>query len=330
MKMVKKIWEIIKRYWRKLGFLIIVVPITFIGLTRFLYDVLPGRKIATESDWISFSGSYLGIIGAIGIFWWQMKVEKQKSIDEKKEKEKDEILNLLNEILFFSTKDNTDLNIKAIQAMFSFKFDEYSTEKEYSIITGNWSKILEEDRKILFSKKMKSLYYKNIYCINEINKDYFTFLRKKNFIKDIYEQIFNSKKLNDYEKNIIDFFNLNIGIEIKENIKNIKKYEDIKNNMSKYLENIQIEKWKETIIKYKLGPKNDSDKIDLFLNLVECLFNHVIEKDDVLKEELLEKKKAFKISISYLKSFNERIKNAEDNLIELNKESTSLKKELED
>lgn len=70
----------IKKHWKEVLFLILGVPIIFISITYFLFDILPGNEIIEKNNWISFAGSYLGIMGAVGAVWWQMKKEENDEI----------------------------------------------------------------------------------------------------------------------------------------------------------------------------------------------------------------------------------------------------------
>lgn len=321
---LKKIKEYIKRFWYNkyfhIGILIITVPFLFILVLKFIYAFLPEEKIGEAGEWISFAGSYLGVIGAVGAVWWQMKVEKQKSINEKEQKENDKILNLLNELIFFTSKKNINEDMELTQKIFSTFFKLYDIEKKYDIIGGNWKNILEEDRKILFSKKLDSFYFQTISTVKNINFNYFIFIKNRNCVHDIYHIILNSKVLNDSEKKVINHISFNL----------VKKCGHDENLINKYLEKINIKEWKNTIHYYKFESQNYFIKINLFLELLEQLYDYVVEEDPILKDKILEKKETFQFSINFLKLFNKRIQDIEKNLNIMHEKAVAKKKELEE
>jgi len=314
--MVKKIWEIIKRYWRELVFLIIVVSIAFIGLTRVLFFILPGEIIGEKSNWVSFSGSYIAVIGAVGAVWLQIKKEKEQRIAEKEKKENDKILNLLNEVIFFSNKDNFENSIKETKKLFSLNYDLYVSEKKDGIIIGNWRKFLEEDRKILFSNKLDPFFFETISKIDRINSDYFIFLEKRKYIDKIYVKLYSSKNTFLSELHIIttisSYFWGDIDLVKEDIFKDIEKKE-----------------FKEVFENYSFDNQNLFSKVELYLKLIGLLYGDVLEKDDSLKEELKNNIEQFRDSIEFLKEFSKRIIEVEKSLDKMHKKAKHLKTELE-
>lgn len=314
----------VKKYWKEVLFLILGVPTIFVGITYFLFDILPGDKIIEKNNWIGFTGSYLGIIGAVGAVWWQMKVEKQKSIDEKKEKEKDEILNLLNELSFFSKESIFKPSIRGVQETFSPIFNLYKMERKINIIKGNWDKILIEDRKFLFSKDGEP-FYKTIYKVNKLNLNCPNFISNLTYLKTIYLKIYDKSKLSSCEKKGIDHLIASIAVG-----KNTER-----GIMNKYLNDTQIfdckaflnEYLKDTWKEEDLNPNYEN--IRLFLNLLGVIYNYVLKNDNSLKQELLDKKVDFDLSLSFLKKFNKDLNDIEKNFHEMSKQINKLKKEIE-
>lgn len=309
----------IKKYWKEVIFLILGVPIIFVSITYFLFDILPGNKIIEKNNWISFTGSYLGIIGVVGAVWWQIKAENEKLINEKKEKENDKILNLLNELIFFSKKDNFNNDIIEMKKIFSPYYNLYTTEKKYDIIRGNWEKILEEDRKILFSNKLDPFFFETISKINRINFDYFIFLEKRNYIKNIYFEIYNSDVLNDCEKKII----FHVGFNL------VTDFNYSKETIELYLEKIKIKEWKNIFKIYPYNNQTHFNKIELFFKLIGPLYDYFLENSNISKDEIENNKKLFENSVGFLELCNKRIVEVGIDLEIMHKKAKYLKIELE-
>lgn len=66
-------------------FLAIIIPFLFLLILRLTYDFLPGIEFGDKNSWITFGGTYLGAIVAIGGVVYQIKnVEKERGFKEKK------------------------------------------------------------------------------------------------------------------------------------------------------------------------------------------------------------------------------------------------------
>lgn len=83
---------------------ILVMPIIFIGILKLYYIIIPGEEIGNISDWIVFSGSYIGIITAAFGIWYQVQVNKKYEIDKENKKKKENLISLFH--LFIDASDN--------------------------------------------------------------------------------------------------------------------------------------------------------------------------------------------------------------------------------
>ncbi|MGL5902179.1 MAG: hypothetical protein ACRCZO_05780, partial [Cetobacterium sp.] len=57
---------------------ILSAPIISIGILKLYYIIIPGEKIGSVGDWISFAGGYVGAIVALVGIWWQIKYDEKK------------------------------------------------------------------------------------------------------------------------------------------------------------------------------------------------------------------------------------------------------------
>lgn len=92
----------IKYFW---GLIVLIIPFTFAVFLKFIYEYLPGNKIGSIEDWISFSGGYIGALLALGGVWWQIKYNENK----KKKNFKNYILEITNWNLDKITNENLEI-----------------------------------------------------------------------------------------------------------------------------------------------------------------------------------------------------------------------------
>lgn len=172
----------IKKHWKEVLFLILGVPIIFISITYFLFDILPGNKIIEKNDWIGFAGSYLGIIGAVGAVWWQMRKE-----------ENDEIKGLLcyiKDILKYN-KENYTLEY----------MDRINNQAASVIWMPNYWKFEVKLKKFEFTRNEVMLLYKHKHDylidleknIDEVILSYYLSVEQENIFIEIEENIINKK-----------------------------------------------------------------------------------------------------------------------------------------
>lgn len=88
-------------------FLTIIIPFLFLLTLRLTYDFLPGIEFGDKNSWITFGGTYLGAIVAIGGVVYQIKnVEKERVFNEKKE-----LKETYNFLIFYLKKMEKDFDL---------------------------------------------------------------------------------------------------------------------------------------------------------------------------------------------------------------------------
>ena len=88
-------------------FLAIIIPFLFLLILRLTYDFLPGIEFGDKNSWITFGGTYLGAIVAIGGVVYQIKnVEKERVFNEKKE-----LKETYNFLIFYLKKMEKDFDL---------------------------------------------------------------------------------------------------------------------------------------------------------------------------------------------------------------------------
>ncbi|MHA4990803.1 hypothetical protein [Cetobacterium somerae] len=259
-------------------FLAIIIPFLFLLILRLTYDFLPGIEFGDKNSWITFGGTYLGAIVAIGGVVYQIKnVEKERGFKEKKE-----LKETYNFLIFYLKKMENDFDLVATNLSNILKSSDNSKvdfkrifsegEMVVNLILDNY--FLEQIKKISGQKigiDLIELYtqthnFENILKEFAIKEYYFNDEKFKKFLK----------KLPDFKKNynIIIFglnnyiekigyeknfgYNFNFKLETLEQIKEIRKI------VTKY-ENINMEKINNIIdeidkreFKEELDPSFDS------------------------------------------------------------------------
>lgn len=212
----------IKKHWGVILMLIIGVPFIFILLLKFIYAFVPGDEIGEPGDWISFAGGYLGVIGAVGAVWWQMRKE-----------EKDEIRGLL-----YYIKDILEYN----KNNYTLEYMEKINSQALSLKSFRENTAFEVILKDLdLSKVDKLLLYKHRY-INFIKLDdkikkaisSYNFTTKE---KNIFEKIEKYIKENKEGDTILSELEIILNITLK--ISRIYSYSDSRKEIKEWIDNLK-------------------------------------------------------------------------------------------
>lgn len=102
---------------------IFIVPIIFIVILKLYYIIIPGEEIGQISDWISFSGGYIGALVALGGIWLQINYNENKL-------KKDIKLYLLETIKYNLNKLNSEKFKLSILSMLSLTKDTVALDIE--------------------------------------------------------------------------------------------------------------------------------------------------------------------------------------------------------
>lgn len=212
-KKFKKVKEFIKIFCNNKYFvagLIIGAPFLFVLVLKFIYAYVPGEEIGDPGDWISFTGSYLGVIGAVGAVWWQMRKE-----------ERDEIKGLLFYIkkILKNNKENYTL-----EYMYKINSQALSVAtiwyRDVSKINLKNFKLEKEDELLLYKHGYSDYIELNDRISKIIDSYYFTFKEE-----NIFFEIFKLYKKNKIEQKSLEQKNLE---------KEIDKINDILLNLAQY------------------------------------------------------------------------------------------------
>ncbi|MEG0237647.1 MAG: hypothetical protein RR523_15680 [Cetobacterium sp.] len=242
-------------------FLAIIIPFLFLLILRLTYDFLPGIEFGDKNSWITFGGTYLGAIVAIGGVVYQIKnVEKERGFKEKKE-----LKETYNFLIFYLKKMENDFDLVATNLSNILKSSDNSKvdlkrifsegEMVVNLILDNY--FLEQIKKISGQKigiDLIELYtqthnFENILKEFAIKEYYFNDEKFKKFLK----------KLPDFKKNYnIIIFGLNNYIE------KIGYEKNFDYNFNFKLETLeQIKEIREIVTEYKnLNIERINDIID--------------------------------------------------------------------
>lgn len=224
-------------------FLAIIIPFLFLLILRLTYDFLPGIEFGDKNSWITFGGTYLGAIVAIGGVVYQIKnVEKERGFKEKKE-----LKETYNFLIFYLKKMENDFDLIATNlsnilkssdnSKVDFKRIFFEGKMVVNLILDNY--FLEQIKKISGQKIGIDLIelYTQIHNFENILKEFA--IKEYYFTDEKFKKIL--KKLPDFKENynIIIFglnnyiekigyekkfgYNFNFKLETLEQIKEIRK-----------------------------------------------------------------------------------------------------------
>lgn len=210
---------------------ILSAPIISIGILKLYYIIIPGEKIGSVGDWISFAGGYVGAIVALVGIWWQIKYDEKK-------------LNKQNSNFFLYYFENIENNLQK------------NKEEIYYCMVNK--KFAYENEIVLQSDNLK-VFYLNL-CNNISDKYlYFNlvniFEKLCKFENEIQKNIQFNEKLPIiekllYEENILDndYFSLKDSYLI---FKNNEKIDNLLNHLDTLLRNSRNQIISEEDISYK-------------------------------------------------------------------------------
>ncbi|MGL4999299.1 MAG: hypothetical protein ACRC5T_10050 [Cetobacterium sp.] len=278
-------------------FIVLSIPFIFLGTLKIVYCFLPGVEVGKISDWISFGGTYLGAIVAIGGIAYQIKsTERNRAFLE--EKQLKQTYNFLKYYLS-NLKNNFNLvksNLKMIlKSPDSSKVDVKKLFSEEKMILSPRMDdyFLEQIKKVLGEEVGTELIelYDRTYNFEEILKvfgegDFF----ESNYLKK--ERRLFCEVIENYSIIISWLENLGYDLKFSEDIQNLIK--EIKNkriNINK-IENL-IMKINSIECKKENSPSFDNinfpekDKVFL-MSMVEKI--NMISKIDNIEDEKIKMK----------------------------------------
>lgn len=284
-------------------FLTVIIPFLFLLILRLTYDFLPGIEFGDKNSWITFGGTYLGAIVAIGGVVYQIKnVEKERSFNEKKE-----LKGTYNFLIFYLKKMESDFDLLATNLSNILKssdnskvdFKKIFTEGEMvvNLILDNY--FLEQIKKISGQKigiDLIELYtqthsFENIFKNFATKEYYFNDEKFKKFLKKLPNFIENYNiiilGLNNYIQEKKIGYNFNFKLETLEQIKEIRKivteYKNLNiERISDIIDEIDKREFKEdweTSFDSKICYKKDDSTITKIRSLLE-----IIEKINIYSE----------------------------------------------